>query len=339
MSIMRSVHYHAGFWFLALPYSLQFRVLDKLASLAGVQLRDPKNVEKHHKYMLGEIQQAFWQDADNIAKGIYPASLRQNIGPVEQTIGFMRILADYPKVLQRRREKDTKLDEGKYPEYFNRAYHFQTDGYTSEHSARLYDQQVEILFAGTANIMRRQVIADLHPYIEGKKVKVLEVGCGTGSATDQFARAFPQAKIKATDISEEYIEFAKKQRRRLKNVSFDAQDAAALNERDGSYDVTYQVFLSHEVPQKVREQIMEEQIRILKPGGYGVILESLQLDDKPRINDILRDFPRKYHEPFFMNYIKNRLEDFLGGRDDLEVLHSNMSFMSKAITFRKKKKK
>ena len=42
------------------------------------------------------------------------------------------------------------------PRYYQQNFHFQTDGYLSDHSARLYDFQVESLFAGTADVMRRR---------------------------------------------------------------------------------------------------------------------------------------------------------------------------------------
>ena len=48
-----------------------------------------------------------------------------------------------------------------YPDYYLQNFHHQTDGYLSDHSAGLYDLQVEILFNGTADAMRRRVLAPL----------------------------------------------------------------------------------------------------------------------------------------------------------------------------------
>ena len=46
-----------------------------------------------------------------------------------------------------------------YPEYFLQHFHWQTDGYLSRKSAELYDYQVEALFAGTTDAMRRVLAA------------------------------------------------------------------------------------------------------------------------------------------------------------------------------------
>lgn len=46
---------------------------------------------------------------------------------------------------------DTEAIEA--PDYLKRNYHFHTDGYFSDESARPYEHQVEVLFAGTAGPM------------------------------------------------------------------------------------------------------------------------------------------------------------------------------------------
>ena len=45
------------------------------------------------------------------------------------------------------------------PEYYAQDFHFQTGGYLTEDSARLYDVQVETLFMGAAGPMRRTALA------------------------------------------------------------------------------------------------------------------------------------------------------------------------------------
>jgi hypothetical protein len=48
-----------------------------------------------------------------------------------------------------------------YPSYYLQNFHHQTDGYLSDASANLYDLQVEILFGGSADVMRRRILAPL----------------------------------------------------------------------------------------------------------------------------------------------------------------------------------
>ncbi len=66
-------------------------------------------------------------------------------------------MGDGFRVAWRMRKNKNKDFQGKaaetaatMPDYYARNFHFQTDGYFSEASARRYDHQVEILFGGTA---------------------------------------------------------------------------------------------------------------------------------------------------------------------------------------------
>src|SRR5512132_3680726 len=59
----------------------------------------------------------------------------------------------------------------------------QTGGYLSERSAKLYDQQVEVLFIGSADAMRRQALVAIGAYVRrrrGLPLTYLDVACGTG---------------------------------------------------------------------------------------------------------------------------------------------------------------
>ena len=54
-------------------------------------------------------------------------------------------------------------DPERYPAYYLQNFHYQTDGWLSKDSARLYDFQVETLFLGSADTRRRQAL----PYVRG----------------------------------------------------------------------------------------------------------------------------------------------------------------------------
>ena len=84
-----------------------------------------------------------------------------------------------------------------YPEYYLQNFHHQTDGYLSDHSAELYDLQVEILFNGTADAMRRRVIAPLKRGLRHfndrapASLRILDIATGTGRTLHQIRRALP----------------------------------------------------------------------------------------------------------------------------------------------------
>ena len=71
--------------------------------------------------------------------------------------GSFDFFLDLPKIDKRRTSgkfSDVKTNKD-LPKYFLRNFHYQTDGYLSEKSARLYEFQVETLFSGCAATMRR----------------------------------------------------------------------------------------------------------------------------------------------------------------------------------------
>jgi len=58
---------------------------------------------------------------------------------------------------------------------------------------------------------------------------ILDLACGTGILTEQIAKKFPKAKIVGVDVTQNYLEIAKKKLSVYENVSFVNQDAEKLN--------------------------------------------------------------------------------------------------------------
>ncbi len=75
-------------------------------------------------------------------------------------------------------------------------------------------------------------------------------------------------------------------------------------------------------------------IKKLRPGGYSAILDSVQLCDTPQFKEVLLEFPKRYHEPFYTSYIKNPIEDILHNKD-VKVINSTRRFLSKCVVFKK----
>ena len=76
--------------------------------------------------------------------------------------------------IARRRKKRVHKDfapelsdlKDEYPEYYMRNFHYQTDGYLSALSAELYEHQVEMLFSGTADPMRRALLSPMKSHFK-----------------------------------------------------------------------------------------------------------------------------------------------------------------------------
>lgn len=266
-----------------------------------------------------EIFELHKRDLENIAEGVYPDSVLSRRSALMHALSLGRVMTDAVKVGMRMRKQHNKdfstgaLDIGEgLPDYYVRNFHFQTDGYLSEDSANLYDHQVEILFNGAAQTMRRLSIpAIAAKFGHDKPFSILDVGCGPGSLTIDLARTFPKAQITAIDLSFPYLKAAQKRLKKFPRVGFLQANAEDMPFKDGAFDAVVSCFMFHELPKKARENVIIEMQRVQKPDGLCVITDAIQKDDTPELNWALERFPISYHEPFFKNYQENSLENMI----------------------------
>lgn len=316
-------------------YLFQFSVLNLLSTLNGYPLRNPKIAKRFQKSLLKEVWNTLEWDRGNIARGTYPRSVIKTKSLKEKTLGLFSILKDYPSVIKRRKKNDTlvKSEEG-FPEYFSRAFHFQSDGYLSPKSAKLYEQQVDILFTGLADIMRRCFL----PYLIGqygfdRSLDVLEMACGTGKGSEIFKEVFPNSSFTLNDLSPYYLDFAKEKfGSEFRYIQGEADQLSELDE--SSFDVTYHIFLFHEIPHEKRKSVLAEQVRLTRDGGYVIVCDSLQTKDRPEWQEVLEDFPKRYHEPFYRNYLEEDIEEMANALG-LEKVHGEAVLLTKCLIFRK----
>jgi ubiquinone/menaquinone biosynthesis C-methylase UbiE len=80
--------------------------------------------------------------------------------------------------------------------------------------------------------------------------------------------------------------------------------------REQRFDVVYSSFLFHELPREVRRAVLAESVRVLRPGGILVVLDSIQLGDDLRFDWALERFPADFHEPFYKDYTQDHMENW-----------------------------
>jgi ubiquinone/menaquinone biosynthesis C-methylase UbiE len=280
------------------------------------------------------------QDLANVARGYYPRALLHDFPLVEYLTRLPEAILDMPRVAWRRyqgRYDDLPAEAASedYPPYYRRAFHWQTDGWLSDRSARLYDAGVEFLFGGTADVMRRMAVPAI---VEGSsgtnRPRILDVGCGTGRFLRSLHRALPHARLYGLDLSPYYLRRARSVLAAVPDVRLVTENAQDMPFADGWFDVVCSVFLFHELPAGVRRDVMREMRRVLKPGGRIVICDSAQFSDSPELRTVLGNFPRTYHEPYYNGYLADDLSA-LAEECDLEPESSVPWLVSKVVVARR----
>jgi ubiquinone/menaquinone biosynthesis C-methylase UbiE len=289
--------------------------------------------------LLQDVLKLQAKDARNVRDGIYPIPIEDGGSLGNQIEAVRLMLADLPQSNERRIEKRAReaasLPEARgLPDYYAQNFHYQSGGYLTDKSAKLYDIQVETLFMGAAGAMRRQAIPSIAGFVRGKdqrRLRLLDVACGSGRFLGQLAQAFPVMPMIGVDLSQPYLNEASRCLEDRRTVSFQQANAEALPFEPASFDIATCIFLFHELPNAVRRRVTAEIARILKPGGIFVFMDSLQWGDVESYDGLLEAFPQRFHEPYYLDYLGDRFggPDGLFAQSGLQPIEAFPAFLSK----------
>jgi ubiquinone/menaquinone biosynthesis C-methylase UbiE len=287
----------------------------------------------------------FAKDRANIEAGLYPAPqdlrVERALSALRNSARFFR---DLPHVDSRRLRRngvevrEAAKEEGRYPAYYLQNFHYQTGGWLSEDSAKLYDTQVEILFGGAADAMRRIALGSLARALKGKdqrRVRLIDLACGNGRFLRQLLAAFPRIPATGLDLSPAYCADARARLADWPQVEIVTGAAEQTPFDAETFDAATCIYLFHELPPRVRRDVAREIARILKPGGVFLLADSIQTGDAADMDRMLEYFPVGFHEPYFGSYLK---EDFaaLFGEVGLDLEQTELAFLTKVMRFRKR---
>jgi ubiquinone/menaquinone biosynthesis C-methylase UbiE len=318
-------------------YALARRVVQPAERTRRARGPAPKQSE-----LTAALLELFRRDLANVAAGVYavPSDLIAN--PRKLVTRALAYWRDLPAMERRQRHGLSRdgLDDPKYaalPAYYRRNFHYQTGGYLTEQSAELYDTQVEVLFTGMADAMRRQGLVPLAEFFRGRDTRraaLLDVGCGTGRFTAMVKDNWPAVRVTGVDLSAAYLDLARRELGRRMRLKFAPGAAESLPVPDASQDAVSCVFLLHELPRPVRRQAAAEFFRVLKPGGRLVVVDSLQTGDRPTWDGMLAAFPYRFHEPYYADYLRTDLAALFGVAG-LKPLGTTLAYLSKVAAFEK----
>ncbi|MAA97929.1 MAG: ubiquinone biosynthesis protein [Stappia sp.] len=296
--------------------------------------------------LFGQIGALFRRDLANVEAGHYPLPDGEFGSPMAFLDLSRRFLADVPKVARRRLdgahqevfETDPDAARG-LPRYYRQNFHFQTDGWLSAESARIYDFQVEVLFKGATAAMRRQALVPLSRIArrtDQRRLAYADIACGTGGLLAPALKAFPALKGTGVDLSQAYLDEAWRRLpvRSCRRACFVTAPAEALPFADASLDVLSTVYLFHELPPKIRRQAVAEFARVLKPGGQVIFADSLQSGDEPENDGLLELFPELFHEPYYRSYLEEDL-DVIFAAHGLARISLETAFLTRIAVYTK----
>jgi ubiquinone/menaquinone biosynthesis C-methylase UbiE len=270
-----------------------------------------ENDYPNRQTFLGEMQALFERDWKNIEAGLYAAPAALDRGAIKTLRRSLDFLRDVPEVARRRRDHvhdEVLTEEARkdFPRYYLQNFHYQSGGWLTEDSAKLYDFQVEALFAGTADAMRRQVLVPIAEFMKGRdqrRVNLLDVATGTARFLTFVKDTWPRLNTTALDLSPAYLAEARKALKPWRDVTFLEANAETIPLADASQDIVTAIYLFHELPPKIRTVVAKEIARVLKPGGLFVFMDSIQPGETPGFEALTEFFPQAFHEPYYESYL------------------------------------
>jgi SAM-dependent methyltransferase len=111
----------------------------------------------------------------------------------------------------------------------------------------------------------------LQPYEHNTPMRVLDLGCGDGVMECFIRRYYPKWDVDAIDVSAESIAMARQLE--LPHTRFAAYDGLHIPFETGTFDLVLLAGVLHHVSFDLHANLLQDILRVLKPGGRLVIYE------------------------------------------------------------------
>lgn len=188
-----------------------------------------------------------------------------------------------------------------YPDYYKQDFHSVEGGYLNKDAAITYDPITKQILVPSEEFLRQETAAA----IPADARSVLDLGCGTGTATRAIASRLRDARVVGVDLSPYMVFAARLKAQSLSNVSFIHANAEELPFEDESFDAVTASLLFHETPLDAALRIMKEARRVLKTGGKFVVFDGAQGDALAKLGGNISSalFLEPYAEQFLSSNV------------------------------------
>lgn len=196
-------------------------------------------------------------------------------------------------------------------------------------------------------------IKNLSENFKKKKIKVLEIGCGTGYTTLEILSSNPRVCVYALDNEKVMINQSKNclqdyaGKKRLKFFLFDVLEYL-IKQKSNSFDGFASGFTLHNFDKEYRNKILKEIYRVLKPRGFFINADKYALNNEfehlKSLEWQLNQFNEKYSKINRCDLIKEWTDHYLEDNKKERIMKesesiyemSEIGFKRIKIVFRKK---
>jgi len=116
--------------------------------------------------------------------------------------------------------------------------------------------------------------------IKKDKIKILDVGCGTGRMLPEIFSIGKEIEYFGLDTSKEMVKHLKEKAKKLslgKEVKVKIGDASKLPFNNGTFDVVFTYHLLWHIPKENQREVIKEMERVTKKGGF-IVFDVLNKD-------------------------------------------------------------
>ena len=159
--------------------------------------------------------------------------------------------------------------------------------------------------------MLKALVANI-PFKRSEKIKVIDLGCGTGTVSRLIKEYFPNAQIKCVDLAPSMLELAKEKLKTFKVITCEIADFVEFDPKERFDVVATSLALHHIEPDKRKFSFYKKLFKWLKKDGVlinaDVILATNKKTQQIYLNKweeyILRSFNQKQVQQNYERYLR-----------------------------------